>query len=299
MFTLRFAKRTALRVALTVGVALLALGASAAIAAPKSAVATASVETSAGGSVDLQIWPGQLGKTAIITVVEVDGAVKLPATVRVPVVPGSTVEWAGEILGGPAATDIEQPFKLVQGQGGQFAEFTLTKSHRGQVDAVGFPLTVTSEVLSVSVDWVQSVTSPQTTISVRVPGNVSKVKIKPKPTGDPEENADGEMLYTLKPKTYKLGEKETISVSYSSVPPVQRAPGSEFNTALIVLGVALVIVVVGFAVLLVRQKRNATDNQSSSDDGASEARDETGDDAAGTGEEGGSTDEDEPDLDFD
>ena len=107
----------------------------------------------------MQIWPGQgaeSDQTAVITVVEVDAQTKLPVTVRIPVTPGTTVEWAGEILGGSAESDIEQPFKLIQGQGGQFAEFTLTKSRRGQIDAIGLPLKITSDAVSVSVEYVQT-----------------------------------------------------------------------------------------------------------------------------------------------
>jgi hypothetical protein len=229
----------------------------AATSAPKSSSTSTPVDASAGGAIDLQIWPGQGGKTAIITVVEVDAKTKLPVTVRIPVTPGSTVEWVGEILGGPAESDIERPYKLVQGQGGQFAEVELTKSRRGQVDAIGFPLKVSSDQVSVSLDYVQSVSSPLTAMSVRLPANISKVKIKPKPVGEPVDNADGESLYTLEPKAYKPGEKETVTISYSTIPPVEPAPGSDLNLVLIGLGVALVIAVVVTIVLFRRQLRVA------------------------------------------
>ena len=147
-------------------------GAPAATAAPKSVSASTPVDAAAGGPIDLQIWPGQAGKTAIITVVEVDAKTKLPVTVRVPVTPGSTVEWVGEILGGSAESDIEAPYKLVQGQGGQFAEFTLTKSRRGQVDAIGFPLEIRVTRSRLALEYVQSVSSPLTAMSVRVPAKV-------------------------------------------------------------------------------------------------------------------------------
>jgi hypothetical protein len=280
--------------ALTVALATGALGAPAAFAATGSAAASAPVDAAAGGPIDLQIWPGQSGKTAIITVVEVDATTKLPVTVRIPVMPGSTVEWAGEILGGPASADIEQPFKLIQGRGGQFAEFTLTKSRRGQIDAIGFPLKVSSDAISVSVDYVQSVSSPLTAMSVRLPANTSKHKITPKPEGAPADNADGESLYTIKPRAFKPGETQQITISYSSTPPVAKAPGSDLNIVLIGLGIALAIAVV--AMIFIVRRNSATgagaeeyDDESESDESVAELRDD---------ERPFDDDEDEPDLDF-
>jgi hypothetical protein len=280
--------------ALTVALAAAALTAPAAFAAPSSTTASAPVDAAAGGPIDLQIWPGQSGKTAIITVVEVDAATKLPVTVRIPVMPGSTVEWAGEILGGPASADIEQPFKLVQGRGGQFAEFTLTKSRRGQIDAIGFPLKVSSDAVSVSVEYVQSVSSPLTAISVRLPANTSKHKITPKPEGDPADNADGESLYTIKPRAFKPGETQKIDISYSLTPPVAKAPGSELNIVLIGLGVALAIAVVAMIVIVRRNRATGmgaeeADDESESDESAAEQQDD---------DRPFADDEDEPDLDF-
>jgi hypothetical protein len=294
MRTLRLIQSAALGLALTVALAAGALAAPAAFAAPSSTTASAPVDAAAGGPIDLQIWPGQSGKTAIITVVEVDAATKLPVTVRIPVMPGSTVEWAGEILGGPASADIEQPFKLVQGRGGQFAEFTLTKSRRGQIDAIGFPLKVSSDAVSVSVEYVQSVSSPLTAISVRLPANTSKHKIAPKPEGEPADNADGESLYTIKPRAFKPGETQKIDISYSLTPPVAKAPGSELNIVLIGLGVALAIAVVAMIVIV---RRNSTidtaaeesDDESESDESAAEQHDD---------DRPFADDEDEPDLDF-
>ena len=187
--------------------------------------------------------------------------------------PGTTVEWAGEILGGQASGDIEQPFKLRTGRGGQFAEFTLTKSHRGQVDAIGFPLSVADQTVSLSVEYVQSVSSTLTAISVRLPADISEVKISPKPSGEPVVNADRESLYVMNPKPYELGETETIDISYSTVPPVAPAPGSELTPVLIGLGAALVVAVVVVLVLMTRQ-RQATESVQADEDEDDESDDD-------------------------
>jgi hypothetical protein len=293
MLRSRLALSAAVGLTLAVALTVPAYAAPAITSAPKSASTSTPVDASAGGPIDLQIWPGQGGKTAIITVVEVDAKTKLPVTVRIPVMPGSTVEWVGEILGGPAESDIERPYKLVQGQGGQFAEVELTKSHRGQVDAIGFPLEVSSDRVSVSVEYVQSVSSPLTAMSVRLPGNISKVKITPKPVGEPVENVDGESLYTLDPKTFKPGEKEKISISYSTVPPVEPAPGSDLNIVLIGLGVALVIAVVVTIVLFRRQHSVAQAPEELDDES------DSGYPPSTTGDDDRAFDDDEPGPEFD
>lgn len=215
------------------------------------------VKASAGGPVDVQIWPGQEGKTVVITVVEVDADTKLPTTVRIPVVPGTTVQWAGEIIGGDATADIEQRFKIVQGEGGEFAEFPLTKSRRGQIDAIGFPLVVAGDMRSVSLDWVQSVSSVLTAISVRLPANISKVEISPKPVGPAVNNPVGESLYSLNPKGYKPGEKQSIAISYSTIPEVVPTPGSDLTPILIGLGVTLLVAVGGLIYVIRRQSVGA------------------------------------------
>ncbi len=110
---------------------------------------------------------------------------------------------------------------------------------------------------------------------MRIPANVVKAKISPKPEGDPVENVDGESLYSLAPKAMKPGDKETIKVSYSTVPPVEKAPGSELNYVLIGLGVALAVAVVAMIVIV---RRNA----SASARGRRESRDSDSDRRADT-----------------
>jgi len=236
-----------------------------------SAAASTPVDASAGGPIEIQIWPGQQGRTAVITAVALDAKVKLPATVRIPVTPGTTVEWAGEITGGTAEGDIEQPFTLVQGRGGQFAEFTLTKSHRGQIDALGAPLELTGDMVTVSVEYVQSVDSTLTTFAVRVPANVSKVQVAPQAAGEPVTNVEGEALYALSPKAMKPGEKQTIGVTYSTVPPAEPAPGSSLNPVLLILVAALAVAVVAMVVLV---RRNAAPQAAEEFDAEDEEYDE-------------------------
>jgi hypothetical protein len=220
------------------------------LAAPSLALAAA---MSAGGAIDVQVWP-QGGETVVITSVEVPATTKLPVTVRIPVVPGSKIEWVGEIVGTNVASDIERKYKLVDGEGGQYAEFILSTSRHGQIDSVASSLTVSGTTISTAIDWVQSVSSEDTLFSVRLPSGMSEVKIKPEPEGKPADNGSGETLYTMPTKTLAPGSKTAVTVSYSTVPaPVKDAKASSANTILLVLGGVLALAV-GALVVAMRRR---------------------------------------------
>jgi len=219
------------------------------------AVPAAASAVSAGGPVDVQIWP-QDGQTIVISSVELPSGTRLPAVVRIPVVPGSTVEWAGEIVGTDASGDIVAPYKLVDGVGGQYAEFTLTKSLHGQIDSVASTLTVSGTIVSTDVDWVQSVSATQTTFSVRVPSGVSEVQVTPVPDGKPVTNELGEALYLLPSATLAAGDKLTVSLSYNTMPPVQTASTPDANAIIIGL-VAGLVIAVGALVVVMRRRTTA------------------------------------------
>lgn len=237
------------------GFAALVLAAVVAISVAIPAVALAATP-SAGGPIDVQIWP-QEGTAVVISSVEIPAATKLPTLVRIPVVPGATVEWAGEIVGADASGDIARDYKLVDGAGGaQYAEFYLTTSHRGQLDSVMSSLTVSGTTISTKVEWVQSVAASETLFSVRLPATASEVSIKPAPVGKPADNGAGELLYGLPSKTMTAGEKTTVSLSYNTVPaPVADSTSRSANTILIVLGGVLVLAV---GALLVVMRRRAS-----------------------------------------
>lgn len=217
------------------------------------AIPSVASAASAGGPMDVQIWP-QDGQTIVISSVELPSGTRLPAVVRIPVVPGSTVEWAGEIVGTDASGDIVAPYKLIDGAGGQYAEFTLTKSLYGQIDSVASTLTLSGTIVSADVDWVQSVSASQTTFSVRVPSGVSEVQITPVPDGKPVANEQGEALYLLPSKTLAAGDKQTVSLSYNTMPPVQSS--SALNANAIVIGLVVVLVIAVGALVVILRRRN-------------------------------------------
>lgn len=215
-----------------------------ALVAPTAAVAAT---ISAGGPVDVQIWP-QDGQTVVITSCELPPGTKLPALVRIPVIPGSRVEWAGEILGADASSDVSREYRLADGVGAQYAEFYLTKSLHGQIDSVASTLSVSGTTISTSIDWIQSVTSSETLFSVRLPAGISAVKITPAPVGAPVENDTGETLYALPSKSLPAGGAQTVALSYSTVPAAEPETGPSANAIIFsllgVLGLAIVVLMV-------------------------------------------------------
>jgi hypothetical protein len=273
-------------------------------AAPKAAASRGATSTApvVEAPIDAQVWPAQDGQsTTVVLAVQLDSTTKLPARVRVPVPIGSTVQWAGEIVGNDPNNDIERPFTLHDGAGGaQYAEFTLESSRRGQVEAGGIAMTSKSDVLSTEVDYVQSAPAPSTVFTVRLPAGASQVKIEPTPQGAPEANTSGETLYVLPTQKLATGEKLTIKASYSTTPRLAGgASGSNFTSAYLVLGILLVVAVAVVVYLATRRRvpdaaggaDEAFDEDEPQDDEAEFDEDEEPDD---TDLEWGEASEEEP-----
>ena len=108
--------------------------------------------------------------------------------------------------------------------------------------------------MSADVDWVQSVSASQTTFSVRVPAGVSEVQITPVPDGRPVTNEQGEALYLLPSKTLAAGDKQPVSLSYNTMPPVQSS--SALNANAIVIGLVVVLVIAVGALVVILRRRN-------------------------------------------
>jgi len=221
----------------------------ASLVVPSLAVAA---PVSAGGPLDVQIWP-QDGQTVVIASCQLPEGTKLPVLVRIPVVPGAKVEWAGEIFGADVSSDIAREYRLVDGVGGQYAEFYLTKSLHGQLDSVATTLGVSGTTISTAVDWVQSVESSQTVFSVRLPAGLSAVKITPAPDGKPVENDSGELLYELPSQTLPVGGAQKVTLSYSTVPASEPETGLSANTIVASLLGVLVLALVALVIVVRRR----------------------------------------------
>jgi len=228
------------------------------LATPLLAFAAAPAKSApdANGTLDLQTW-AEGGQLIVVTAVAVPESVKLPTVVRVPVVEGATVQWVGEILGGDIGSDPERAYTIKKSPaGGRYAEFEIKQARTAQVDVWMSGLTASGDSVAGTFEWIQSVSSPSTSFSARVPPNSKDVVVSPKPSDQPSRNAEGESLYFGDPIPLKPGARQTVSFSYSQGAAANGASsaGGSANTVLYVLLAALVIAVVALAVVIGRQQ---------------------------------------------
>jgi hypothetical protein len=227
----------------------LAIAVAAALVVPSTASAAAPL---AVGQTEYQLWiEGRPGGAIAIVSVTLPAETPLPATVRIPVPSGMTVDWAGEIAGDDPANDIERPYTIKQGDGGSYAEFEVSSTREAQIDAAGTTLQGTGPDFSAQFELVQSVSTSGTGVSVRMPAGVSNVRISPVPDAAPQANETGEALYALKTPSLSEGERLAVSVSYSkgAAPAAGGSGGSGQPDGLIsflvvLLGAAVVLLVV-------------------------------------------------------
>jgi hypothetical protein len=251
----------ALALAATSPLAAFAVGGSNATSTPITAVAPRSSVPSAPvaiPSLEVQVWPsGEPSKTVMIVSASVPDSVKLPVTIKVPVPNGAEVVWAGEVLGGDPAADPYRKTQMVQAAGGRYVRFELSQSHTAQMELTGFPPVVNGDRVVAKVEWLQTAEASQTGFSVRLPAAVTDVKISPTPEGKPQSNETAESLYALPTKVLKVGQKQAITIDYSTGIVNPGSPTNTPNTLLIGLGVALVVAIAGLAVVVARGRRNA------------------------------------------
>ena len=244
------------------------------------------------GTIEVQIWPQADSsvptQAVVISDVTLPSDVDLPAIVEIPIVPGTTVQWAGESLGGAPDADPQRPFKIVDGAGGgKYAQFTLSKSVRGQIDTIGVPLHATHDAINLSADWIQSTEASSVLFTVRFPGGSSRIQIDPKPAGDPVTNMSGETLYALPAWTPTHGAKQTITVSYSTNPSGEQGMTAGTKTTVyVVLGGLLVVALAVLAFMFARNVRSGGGGTGDAEDDEADVEDD---------EPG--VEEDEPDVD--
>jgi hypothetical protein len=219
------------------------------------AAAATTPTPAANGTLDLQTWP-EGGQLIIVTALEVPDTVKLPAIVRIPVVQGATVNWAGEVLGGDLNADPARKYVIKKSPaGGQYAEFTLEQTRSAQVDASMPGLTINGNSTTGTFEWIQSVSSPFTSFSVRVPPNSSGVVVSPQPSSLPQQNASGESLYSGDPMTLAPGARQKVSFTYTTgAAGAGSSRTGSMNTLIFLLIAALIVAVVALVIVASRQR---------------------------------------------
>lgn len=208
------------------------------------------------GQLDVQLWmDADPGKAIAIVSISLPEQAKLPALVRIPIPTGTTIDWSGEIAGTDASGDVPHEAQVKQGGGGSYAEFTVEKSRRAQIEVSGIAQQSDAVGTSAKLEWVQSVPATVVAFSVRLPAGAKTVEIDPVPAGEPARNEQGETLYTLPSQELEVGEKTAISVTYGTGATTGGAPAPSTLQAGTVVGVLAAILAVAFVVLLVVLQR--------------------------------------------
>jgi len=205
----------------------------------------------------VQFWPeGETDTNVVIVGAELDSKVPLPATVRLPLPEGASVFWAGEIMGPDASSDIERPYKVVDGEQGKLVEFTVETTRAVQYDATVGAVTVDGDDILTSLDWVQSVASKAVSFAVRIPAAVEDVRIDPEAPAAPQMNSVGESLYTLADQVLPVGEVSSIEVAYkrAGTGTAPEGPG----VLPLLLGLLAVAVIALVAALAVQSRKRSS-----------------------------------------
>ncbi len=251
----------------TASLAVLALLiAGAAMAPPVGSAATSTVSPQAAipaeATVEVQWWmEAEDGQVIAIISTSIDPEAELPAVVRLPIPPGMTVDWAGEISGGDVSQDIQRQFTVKDGAKAAYAEFEVSQYRVAQIDLSGKALSQDGEAVVARLEYVQSVPSSDTAFSVRLPPGASSVKIEPAPEGAPNENSVGETLYTLPSLALEPGDSQTTVVEYSTTgaaPSPAEGGGAGLQANQLVALLAAIAAGIGVAlVVMVRRQHHA------------------------------------------
>lgn len=206
-----------------------------------------------GGTMRVMLYPGVDGSTtAVLVQYAIPSTDVLPARVRIPVPAHAHIGWVGEVAQ-ETGPDTQRTYEVKNDGAGEYVEFTLTKSKTGQVDFSNLPLSNENGELGARMEWTQSSSAASTQFEVRLPATVHGVKISPKPKGAPDKNEYGETLYTLASHKMKIGDKETVSVSYKNgagVGPVS------LNYLLVVAAIILAVVAIVLITLALKRSNN-------------------------------------------
>lgn len=210
----------------------------------------------ATGATEVQFWMAAKPSEAVAIVsLSVPGSVRLPATVRLPLVEGMVVDWVGEISGGDAAQDVQRAYVTKKGNGGSYVEFVLSEFPTAQVDLSGKAHTQKGDEISAVFDFVQSTVSSETVISVRTPALATDVRIDPEPVGEPAKSELGESLYVLPALEMKPGDSTTVEVTYAMQLPGVSGSGDAINT---LIGVLAAIAVAAIIALVIVSRRSSS-----------------------------------------
>lgn len=223
------------------------IGVSAAVAAPVAQWDSVSLNVGSSSAGSVLIVAGMLPETT-----------KLPATVELAVPAGSTLQWAGEILGGDALADPEVATIKSQRDGQDIYTLTLTKSRNAQIEVVTqSPIVVNGDVYSVTFSQPAWTDVPTAGVAIQIPVNA---RLSEPATGGAglASGPTGFQYYQQEFTKVKKGDPLSVTFSYTLA---TAAPGAATTKGTGGLLIPVILVAIALAlgaglIIGVRRKLN-------------------------------------------
>ena len=229
--------------------AALSIGVPAALAAPVAPWESISFNVGTGADAPVLIVSGTLPVKAT-----------LPAKVELGAPTGTTVQWAGEILGKDPSKDIEvTPVKSQRG-GLDIYTFTLTKSRTAQLEVKTVsPVTVNVDVYVVDFTVPVWTDVPKAGVAVQIP-TTAQLSETPTGTAGLAPGPTGFQYYQKDFSAVKKGDTLRAKFSYTMRTGGAAAGGSSGGAVLVPILFTVVAVVLGVGLVIgVRRKLSAND----------------------------------------
>jgi len=164
----------------------------------------------------LQYQPtGDANGALMIVSALVDPQLPLPVTISVPVPSGSTLLWAGEILGGDPLQDPARETTVENVGDMDVYTLTVEQSYTAQLELQLPAPSVSGSTISASVDWTNPGETVPVTASVIVEAGAEDVRTKPELAGSVQTNDAGQSLYPLAGVQLETDETYTIDVEWT------------------------------------------------------------------------------------
>jgi len=223
------------------------VGVPAALAAPVASWESISLNVGSSSDAPVLIVAGVLPEST-----------KLPATVELAAPTGSTLQWAGEILGGDASADPEVVTTKSQRDGQDIYTFTLTKSRNAQLEVTTqSPIAVDGDVYTVKFSLPAWTDAPSGGVAIQIPVSARLTEpatqsagLAPGPTGY--------QYYQQEFTDVKKGDPLAVDFSYTlaTAAPGASTTGGTGGPVVPIILVAIALALGAGLVIGVRRKLN-------------------------------------------
>jgi len=223
-----------------------------------TAVPTVALAAPVPEELHLSLWPEyDTNQVLFLQGIRFPENTPLPIEVKMAVPKDMKVLWVGELLGGEASDDIQAMHKTNPKDDYDEVVFTLTKSRIGQLEAQWVGLKFDGNARELNFEWIQRYEAQRVSFNLRVPTQMSDLKMSP-PASTPTESTKGGEFISVAPMILAVGQKQNFEIKYqrsSNVPsvselPAQQQPGVSGKTSTTTSAAIAVIVFAAIAVAM-------------------------------------------------